>query len=192
MKSGCLTTDFSAPAFPPANAPGAGGGWSFGGARARGARLVLACAALLFLAPLAIVPAIRGLREPIQDRSRRQRLHACVVGHSPNSTCWGTRGGVQSDCSQYGTVVAKVDIVTFNDLTINMTTSAQYTYENCAVDTRDISCCIDQSDLCKKSQVEATNGWITHYVSSNNTFASQNVSTHELRYEYCEDNSGSV
>ena len=51
---------------------------------------------------------------------------------------------------------------------------------------------MDQSDLCKKSQVEENNGWIEHYDSSDNAFDSVNVSSHELRYLHCEEHSTSV
>ena len=166
---------------------------SFAKAGRWGLRLVVAFVALLFLAPFAII----GDAEAACNNSYRVShgdsdcLHAWW-DNSPSSSCWGTKGGAQSFCSKYGDIQVKVDIVLRADFNVRLRSSSKWRYQNCEVDTRQISCCLDQSDLCHKNQVEAENGWIAHYVSSNNTFSSRNVSSHKLRYQYCEEHPGSV
>jgi len=119
-------------------------------------RLALALAALLFLAPLAIGQALGSDCGSSYRMSHGDSdcMHAWW-DNSPSLNCWGTKGGAQSFCSDYGTVVVKVDLVSHGDLTVHRNNSEKWRYSNCFTDTNAVSCCIDKSDLCVKNQVEA-------------------------------------
>ena len=98
--------------------------------------------------------------------------------NSPSATCWGTKGGFQSYCSNYGTVVVKVDLVNHADYTVHKNDSEKYRYENCVTDTNSVSCCIDKSDLCVKNQAEADdNDKIKYFKSGNSTLQTASVGT---------------
>ena len=155
-------------------------------------RLLAAFVALLFLAPLAIEQALAAC--PPSYRIKHSDS-SCIHGwwdNSPSSSCWGTKGGAQSSCSSYGDITVNVDIKNADDIEVELTSSNKWRYRNCTVDTRQISCCMDESDLCMKSQVEEENGWIEHYDSSDNAFDFKRVSSHEYRYKYCAEHPTSV
>lgn len=152
------------------------------------ARLAFALAALLFLAPLTIGQALGSNCENSYriSHSNSDCMHAWW-DNSPSSSCWGTKGGAQSFCSNYGEVVGKVDIISGTDITVWLRNTSKWRYTRCTNDTRQISCCIDKSELCKKSQVEMNDdGKIDHYHSRNNTWSTPLVNTHRRRYEHCE------
>ena len=145
------------------------------------ARLAFALAALLFLAPLTIGQALGSNCESSYriSHSNSDCMHAWW-DNSPSSSCWGTKGGAQIFCSNYGEVVGKVDIISGTDITVWLRNPSKWRYTRCANDTRQISCCIDKSELCKKSQVEMNDdGKIEHYHSSNNTWSTPLVNTPE-------------
>ena len=152
------------------------------------ARLAFALATLLFLAPLTIGEALGSNCESSYriSHSNSDCMHAWW-DNSPSSTCWGTKGGAQSFCSNYGSITVKVDIIGGSDIEVERNGSGKWRYTLCTNDTRQISCCIDKSDLCKKSQVEpSSSGYIDHYNPHNNTWESYSVSTHEDRYKHCD------
>lgn len=159
-----------------------------------GARLALAFAALLFLAPLAIGEALGSNCENSYriSHSNSDCMHAWW-DNSPSASCWGTKGGAQSFCSNYGSITVKVDIIAGPDIEVERSGSGKWRYQLCTNDTNQISCCIDKSDLCIKGQVEKTNtGYIQHWESSNNSWSAVYVGTHRARYEHCENHSGSI
>ena len=156
--------------------------------------IALAFAALLFLAPLAIGQALGSECGSSYRMSHGDSdcMHAWW-DNSPSSNCWGTKGGAQSFCSNYGTVVVKVDLVSHGDLTVHRNNSEKWRYTNCFTDTNAISCCIDKSDLCVKNQVEAdANDKIKYFVSGNSSLQTASVGTRIERYEFCRDNPDTV
>ena len=80
-------------------------------------------------------------------------------------------------------MVASVDIVTFPDQKVYLDSSSKWRNGGWWLDVRNITCCIDQSDLCYRNQVEAWRGLIRVY--ENGGFSVADVSTHEKRYEFC-------
>ena len=155
-------------------------------------RLLAAFVALSFLAPFLI-----GEAEAACPPSKRLKHSdsSCIHAwwdNSPSSSCWGTKGGAQSFCSEYGKVEVNVDIKNDADFFMTFRSSSKARYHDCTNDTRQISCCKDTSDLCKKSEVENTGGWIQVYDPSNNSYKSMNVGKHKYRYNYCKDNRKSI
>lgn len=156
--------------------------------------LVIALSTLLFVGIFAVKPAAASdcQSQYRMSHSNSDCLHAWW-DNSPSASCWGTKGGAQSYCSNYGTVTVKIDLVAGTDRTINRNNSEKYRYENCLTDTRSISCCIDKSDLCVKNQVEAdVNDKIKYFVSGNSTLQTANVGTRIERYNFCKDNPDTI
>lgn len=104
----------------------------------------------------------------------------------------------QNKCPDYGDVTVFVDLENALDRTHGLTDGSRWEWRlgssllnTISVD--DMACCIDLSDLCKKSQVEVdSNDKIDHYNPSDNTWTNVLVGTHQERYEYCENNSTSI
>ena len=68
---------------------------------------------------------------------------------------------VRSYCSDYGTVVAKIDTIDGRDRTWHLNDGETRRETGMAVKTRNVYCCWDISDLCFKNEVEAdSNGRI--------------------------------
>ena len=103
-------------------------------------RLLGAFAVLLFLAPLASGQALGSECESSyrMSHSNSDCMHAWW-DNSPSWSCWGSEGGAESFCSQYGTVVVKVDIDGGADLTPHRSTAGKWRYSRCLNDTRSIS-----------------------------------------------------
>ena len=157
-------------------------------------RLLGAFAALLFLAPLAIGEALGSECESQYRMSHSDSdcMHAWW-DNSPSWSCWGTKGGAESFCSNYGTVVVKVDIQGGEDLTPHRTTAGKWRYTRCLNDTNSISCCIDKSDLCVKNQVEPDSDQkIKYFQSGNSTLQTASVGTRIERYNFCQDNPDTI
>ena len=155
-------------------------------------RPLVAFLTLLFLAPLLI-----GEAEAICERSYRisHSDSACLGAwwdNSPSAYCWGTKGGAKNFCSEYGNIRIKVDLIRETDYNTYLPNSKKWRYENCVTDTREISCCVDKSDLCLKQQVEAFDGIIKQWTGSGTNFRDIDVSTHRKRYEFCQDNSDNI
>ena len=158
------------------------------------ARLAFALAALLFLP---ILGADDANASSCDSQYRMDHSDSdCMTAwwdNSPNFNCWGTEGGAQSSCSDYGRVVVKVDLQSHSDLTAHRTNSSKWFYRNCFTDTRAISCCIDISDLCVKNQVEADdNDKIKYFKSGNSTLQTASVGTRMERYNFCQNNPNTV
>lgn len=157
-------------------------------------RLLSAFAALLLLTPLAIGQALGSDcgSSYRMSHSDSDCMHAWW-DNSPSWSCWGTKGGAESFCSHYGTVVVKVDIQGGEDLTPHRSTAGKWRYTRCLNDTNAISCCIDKSDLCVKNQVEADDdGKIKYFLSGNSTLQTASVDTRIERYNFCQDNPDTV
>ena len=104
-------------------------------------------------------------------------------GVAGGSTHW-----VQSNCSQWGTVVANVDVANFSDLRWTLTNGNRESQKYASVNVRDITCCINKSDICFKRQIEGE--WIKHVTVTGSGW-SQNwvdVRTQMRRYKFCQDN----
>ena len=102
--------------------------------------------------------------------------------------------GVQSFCSQYGTVTAKVDQIDDRDFVHELNHGDKVRSQDWG-DIRDISCCLDTSDLCFKKQVEKnSSNRITSVTISGSTITgtSVDVGSHTARYEFCADNPNDI
>lgn len=106
------------------------------------------------------------------------------------STWW-----VRNRCSDYGTVVANIDIKGATDSHVHLDGSGRVTGKRPFTDVRAIKCCLDRSDLCWKSQVikreegQDNAGHIRYAVATSGTASHgwYDVSTHRKRWEFCQD-----
>ena len=103
------------------------------------------------------------------------------------------RWTVTNKCSNYGQLIVSVDVRDADDFKVTMPTSYANSYTGTSGQHRidSIACCLDQSDLCYKNQVEAdANGFITSMSVSSTmvTVTTVNVSTHQRRYDFCQAN----
>ena len=151
-------------------------------------------------------------RQTDSDFSNYHRGGTCNQGHRIGTT-WATclhaidegfkwAGGllghahwVRNECSEYGTVVAHVDRINYADLHWHLSNGNKHRHTGMAADIRGIYCCINDSDLCWKDQVEKnTYGMYADTVrliqvqGSSYHMVHVNVGTHENRYRVC--NSG--
>ena len=179
----------------PLDARPAGGG-RFTTAKISSLRVLGAFAALLFLAPLVIGEA-EGACESNHRLSHSEVdcLHAWWDNTPSAST--GVPGGSTvaaiSNCSIYGTVVAKIDIRHRSDWTWHLENSSTRRGKLAFNDIRGVSCCRDISDLCLRRQVEANpDGRIVVYNTSSASYDAVDVSTRIKRYEFCQDNPDNI
>lgn len=97
---------------------------------------------------------------------------------------------MQSYCSEYGTVVASVDIINFPDAWVSLDSSKKWRNKEPFHDVCAITCCIDQSALCYRQQVEPVHGFI--YVYEDDRYTVVDVTTHQKRYEFCKTRPNNV
>ncbi len=122
-------------------------------------------------------------------------LHGWWDNTPPASTgvAFGSTWGAQSSCSQYGQVIAHVDLISTIDMHFHLWTSDKERDKVSGHDVRDISCCMQKSALCLKNEVEADDdGYIRHYTGTGKVFRRLSVATHQQRYDHCQDHSDSI
>ena len=102
----------------------------------------------------------------------------------------GARWGLTSYCSEYGTVVASVDVKDHLDDKVYLGNTRTYKNELFFYDVRAISCCINESDLCYRKQARAEDGRIMVY--EDGVFRTEDVSTQQKRYEFCQANADNI
>ena len=125
------------------------------------------------------------------DQSARQSHSNATCLHAwwdnTPSTHAGSDFGAKNLCSSYGTVVAHVDKKDAGDYHFHLLDDSEENSNSWFTDVREISCCVDKSDLCFKEQVEAnSSGKIYHVVLPTYTWVS--VATHQERYDFCQAN----
>ena len=79
----------------------------------------------------------------------------CLDAGWDNSTDWASTGKVwaRNLCPEHGTVVAKVDIKGGNDKTWYLHDGEKKSAGTNVLNTREVSCCSDLSDLCNESEL---------------------------------------
>ena len=109
-----------------------------------------------------------------------------VVG---GSTYWA-----RNDCSDYGTVVAHLDFKNNVDNHARLSGSNRITGDRWVNKVRQISCCIDESALCWKDQVEPKTsgphtGWVRFVIIEGSSLSHgvADVRTHQNRYDFCQE-----
>ena len=102
----------------------------------------------------------------------------------------GASYGAHNSCHAYGKLVVSIDIKGGDDIkgTLRKGFLGWLTGETSSNrHIREITCCIDKSDLCFKEQVEASDsGKVYHVVHPTYTWVS--VATHQQRYDFCQAN----
>ena len=171
-------------------------GARFATARRMSLRLALAFAALLFLAPLAIDQALGSNCEWSyrMNHSNSDCMHGWWDNSPPASTGYamGSKYGVQSFCSNYGSVVAKIDISGGSDRTWTLNNGSKQRGGSVWNNVSGIYCCIDKGDMCVKQQVEKSNHEIKYFVSGNSTLQTANVNERIDRYNFCQDHPDTI
>ena len=81
----------------------------------------------------------------------------CLDAGWNNSTNWASTGKVwaRNECPEHGTVVAKVDIKGGKDKTWYLSDGDKKSAGTNVLNTREVSCCSDLSDLCDTSEISA-------------------------------------
>ena len=105
----------------------------------------------------------------------------------------GSKVGVKSHCSQYGEIIAHVDIRDYYDYHFVLDNSNRARQNHLSEDVREVSCCMNESDLCYTQQVERRGGptiWV--YTGSGTSMREVDVSSHQKRYEFCQDNADGI
>ena len=101
----------------------------------------------------------------------------------------------ESYCSAYGTIKAHVDIKNHGDYHFILDSAGNFFSGGGVYDVRKITCCLDKSDLCYKSQVEArSDGRIRSIAIDGSTITGTfvDVSTHQKRYDFCSENEDDI
>ena len=123
-------------------------------------------------------------------------MHAWWNNSPPVSEGWGAGStfGVQNYCGLWGTTVAHIDVKSSTDKHIHMVANGAHRAGIEVYDVRDITCCMDESDLCSQNQVIPVDGWIGHVVTFGSYWTSTtvDVSTHRKRYDFCRGNGAYV
>ena len=104
----------------------------------------------------------------------------------------GSTYGAQNKCANYGAMKATIDLQSGSDEHFHMSNGDKKRGADWTRNVKDIACCLNQSDLCKKNQVEKENGKIKVWTGTGTTMDTVNVSTHVKRYLYCNDNPDSI
>ena len=113
----------------------------------------------------------------------------------PASTghAFGSTYGAQSHCSDYGTVVAHIDMKGTADEHFVLDGSSKQRGDDNWHDVRSITCCANASEICHKSQVKKNaQGNNKVYSGTGTTYNLVSVSTHADRFNYCAANADSV
>ena len=105
----------------------------------------------------------------------------------------GSTYGTQNLCADYGDIVAHIDIKIGADEHMHLGNSTKIRGVDNDQDVRQISCCINRSDLCWKDQVEkitsgSNAGTVRVYRVENGQRmqSHEDVSTHQARFDLCE------
>ena len=103
----------------------------------------------------------------------------------------GARYSAVNECSDYGDIVAHINVKGANDEHFHMEDSTKHSGLDVLYHVNSITCCIDDSDLCHKGSVEKSDGgWIMKVTVSDGSWDYEyvNISTHQKRYDFCQDN----
>ena len=98
----------------------------------------------------------------------------------------------RNECSDYGTVIAHHDLALYSDAHWHLEDGQKYRVTGRASVGRSITCCVDESDLCWKDQVEKNASNKVRVIilhSGSYDTGHVDVSTHEQRYNLCRDGS---
>ena len=89
--------------------------------------------------------------------------------------------------------MSSYDLINISDEHFHLYDSSKKRGKIHTVNVRDISCCINKSDLCYKRQVEKNSGGkIKVWTGTGTTMEKVNVRTHAKRYAYCSANPDSI
>ena len=108
---------------------------------------------------LAMVAALAGQAHASCGSSQRidHDDANCLDAGWNNSTDWASNGKVwaRNECPDHGTVVAKVDIKDGKDKTWYLHDGDKKSEGTSLLNTRNVYCCADKSDLCDTSEINA-------------------------------------
>ena len=124
-------------------------------------------------------------------------MHAWWDNTPPVSTghALGSTYGARNLCVNYGAMKATIDLASGSDEHFHMSNGDKKRGWDDDRNIKDIACCLNQSDLCEKQQVEPVENRIKHYTTSppnKNDYRYVRVDTHKRRYNHCKDNPNSI
>ncbi|MXY79290.1 MAG: hypothetical protein F4Y94_06305 [Chloroflexi bacterium] len=99
----------------------------------------------------------------------------------------GSYWTAENDCSAYGDLEMNVDLINETDQHAHLDNANKKDGGTSGADIRALTCCIEDSDLCIKSQVEKNNDGNISRWAGDLRFTTIDVSTHEARYTYCQE-----
>ena len=94
-------------------------------------------------------------------------------------------------CPDYGDLRVNIDLISASDYHQHLNDGEEVTGGS-AAKIRAITCCIEDSDLCLRQQVEKNSDGNISRWSGGLTFTNVDVSTHEARYTYCQEHPDDV
>ena len=97
-------------------------------------------------------------------------------------------------CSAYGRVDAHIEVAGNTGhmhLHDGTTELGMLSYETSG-DAGSIFCCMDTSEVCLKTQVEASAGSISRWTGTGTSMESVDVSTHQARWDYCQQHPNDI
>jgi hypothetical protein len=113
----------------------------------------------------------------------------CVTGEWQNHSAWsGTWNWskTKAHCTQWGTVVAEVDIKNKSDKTWTLTENDVWKWHSVPsrFKIRGVSCCWDTGDICYKSEVEPnSSNWLKF--KSGSEYGSTKLATNQQKCAFC-------
>ena len=159
------------------------------------ARFIVVALAVLLVSVLATTQAAANWIEYVSSAcSHTHRIShndtSCLSARWTNNWNWSEAGYVvyiKNECSEYGTIVANVDVKNFGDAKWTLNSGSEERWKE-ATKIRDAACCIDKSALCFERQVEGE--WIKHVTVSGGSWSHTwvDVRTQKKRYSFCQDN----
>ena len=120
-------------------------------------------------------------------------MHAWWDNTPPRSTGFsgGSTYGARNKCPDYGAMKANIEMEEWSEH-FHMSNGDKKRGRYGAGDVRDISCCLNKSDLCWKWSVEAQDGKIKVWKGTGTDYRWVNVRTHAKRYDFCAENPDNV
>ena len=120
----------------------------------------------------------------------------CLTATWDNSGA-GTTYSVTNECSEYGNVHTRINTrgEAITDIIWNLNNTSAATVSITFGSVSSVSCCLDRSDICYRNQVEANDrDRITVISVVNGAYNAgwQDVSTHQLRYDFCQANTNNI
>ena len=120
-------------------------------------------------------------------RLKRDKADCLDAGYDNSGA--GSRSRARNACSSLGKLTAHNDYKWGTDYHVHLSGSGTLRLSSMFKKTNDITCCVNESEICVRQEIEPSNGKIRYYdtdnVSGSYRDYNVNVSTHEKRWLFC-------